>query len=139
MSPTVQASPSVHGLALSVLAQPVAGAHESSVHGLPSLQSRTFWPARQIPPPQVSPTVQTFASSHGLAFATFTQPVAGAHDSSVHELSSSQSNAPGPVWPAPSPQVSPTVQASPSLHGLVLSVWAQPVAGTHESSVHGLP
>jgi hypothetical protein len=38
----------------------------------------------------------------------------------------------------PPPQVSPVVQALPSLQGLVLSVWAHPVPGSHESSVQGL-
>ena len=35
----VQALPSLHGLPLSVLVQPLAGAQASSVHGLPSLQA----------------------------------------------------------------------------------------------------
>ena len=34
--------------------------------------------------------------------------------------------------------MSPVVQALPSAQALVLLMWAQPVARSHESSVHGL-
>jgi hypothetical protein len=59
------------------------------------------------------------------------------HVSSVQTLPSLQIVGP-PGLHTPPPQVSPVVQAFPSLHGLVLFVWTQPVAGSHESSVHGL-
>src|SRR5436305_528287 len=42
-----------------------------------------------------------------------------------------------PGWQVPPPQVSFTVQKSPSSHGLVLLVWTQPDAGLQESVVQG--
>ena len=41
-------------------------------------------------------------------------------------------------WHVPPPHVSPLVQALPSLHGLVLLAFTQPVAGLHESFVQPL-
>jgi hypothetical protein len=49
------------------------------------------------------------------------QPVAGLHASVVHTLLSSQFNG-APAWHVPPPQVSPVVQAFPSLQGAVLFV-----------------
>src|SRR5438094_10275995 len=45
----------------------------------------------------------------------------------------------GPPRHLPPLHLSLVVQAFPSLHGAVLFVWTQPVAGLHESSVQGLP
>src|SRR5262245_15510163 len=73
----------------------------------------------------------------GLAGAC-TQPCCGSQVSSVHGLLSSQFGG-GPPWQLPLLQASFVVQAFPSLHGAVLSVWTHPLAGLHESSVHGLP
>jgi hypothetical protein len=61
-------------------------------------------------------------------------PVAGLQKSSVQALESSQL-AGDPPAQAPALQVSPVVQALPSLHGVALLVWTHPVAGLHESSV----
>jgi hypothetical protein len=45
----------------------------------------------------------------------------------------------GPGTQAPLPQVSPTVQALPSLHAAVLLTCRHPTSGSQESVVHGLP
>ena len=45
----------------------------------------------------------------------------------------------GPPTQAPFEQASLVVQALPSSQGAVLFVWTQPVAGLHDSLVHGLP
>jgi hypothetical protein len=55
----------------------------------------------------------------------------------VHTLPSSQFGG-GPPTHAPPEQASFVVQASPSLHGRVLFVFTQPVAGSHVSVVHRL-
>jgi hypothetical protein len=86
VSAVVQTFPSLHGLVLFALMQPVAGAQLSSVQGLLSLQSRGVAPARQVPPPQVSPTVQAFPSLQGLVLLALMQPVAGSQESSVQGL-----------------------------------------------------
>jgi hypothetical protein len=44
-----------------------------------------------------------------------------------------------PCWHDPPEHASPDVQVIPSLHGAVLFVCTQPVAGLHESSVQTLP
>ena len=65
------------------------------------------------------------------------QPEDGSQVSVVQTLLSLQITGP-PGLQRPPPQVSPVVQAFPSLHGAVLFVWTQPVAGSQLSSVHGL-
>jgi hypothetical protein len=132
----VQELPSSQGAVLFVWTQPVAGLHESSVHGLLSLQE-TAAPAWHVPPEQASPLVHAFPSSQAAVLFVWTHPVAGLHESSVHGLLSLQETA-APAWQTPPPQVSPLVHAFPSSHAAVLFVWTQPVAGSHESSVHGL-
>ena len=62
------------------------------------------------------------------------QPVGGTQESVVHTLASSQLGG-GPPLHVPTPQVSPVVHASPSLHGSVLFTCVQPVCGLHPSSV----
>jgi hypothetical protein len=132
----VQAFPSLHGDVLLVWTQPFAGLHESSVHGLLSLQLGAG-PPLQVPPPHVSFVVQAFPSLHGDVLFVWTQPFAGSHESSVQGLLSLQFGA-GPPLQVPPPHVSFVVQAFPSLHGAVLFVWTQPVDGLQESSVQGL-
>jgi hypothetical protein len=66
-----------------------------------------------------------------------THPVAGLHESLVHGLLSWQMSG-APAWQMPAPQMSPTVHAFPSSQVAVLFVKTHPVAGLHESSVHGL-
>jgi hypothetical protein len=91
-----------------------------------------------VPPPQVSPVVQAFPSSHGSVLLTKTQPDPGLHESLVHPLLSSQiTGAPG--WQLPPPQVSPNVQALPSSQALVLFVKTQPELGLQVSVVQPFP
>ena len=110
----VQAFPSVHGAVLFEWTHPVAGTHESSVQTLPSLQFGAG-PGIQLPPAQVSPTVHALPSLHGSVLFAWTQPDAGLHESVVQTLLSLQFGA-APGVHAPAVQVSPTVQALPSLH-----------------------
>src|SRR2546422_714246 len=139
MSPVVQALPSSHAAVLLVWTAPVAGLHVSSVQGLPSSTTRGPAAACVVPPPRRTPVVQALPSLHGAVLLVWTAPVAGLHVSSVQTLLSSTTRAPAPGWQLPPPQVSPVVQALPSLHGAVLLVWTAPVAGLHVSSVHTLP
>src|SRR5437867_1181509 len=125
---------------LFVCVQPVAATHPSVVQTLWSLQSiaEVSVPAH-VPPPQTSPVVHALPSSHESVLFVWVQPVAGTHPSVVQTLWSSQSVAEVSV-PAhvPPPQISPVVQALPSLHESVLFVWVQPVAGAHASVVQTL-
>jgi hypothetical protein len=111
--------------------------HESVVHTLPSLQPIAV-PA-QAPPEHVSPAVQALPSSQPIELAVKTQPVAGSHVSVVHALLSLQASVPNPGWQLPPPQVSPVVQALPSLQASALLVWVHPVASVQESVVQGFP
>jgi hypothetical protein len=104
---------------LFVCTQPVDGSHESSVHGLLSLQSVAAPPAH-VPFAQVSPVVHALPSSHAAVLLALTQPVAGRQESSVHGLLSLQSSA-GPPPQAPLAQVSFVVHALPSSHDAVLA------------------
>jgi hypothetical protein len=137
VSAVVQASPSSQAAVLLVLTHPVAGSQLSSVHELPSSQSGAG-PPTQAPLPHVSAVVQASPSSQAAVLFVLTHPVAGSHESSVQILPSSQTGG-GPPLQAPPPQVSPDVQASPSSQAAVLLALTQPVAGSQESSVHGLP
>jgi hypothetical protein len=56
----------VHEAVLLAWTQPVPGLHESSVHGLASLQFGAA-PPTQIPPAQVSTAVQALPSLHDAA------------------------------------------------------------------------
>jgi hypothetical protein len=121
VSPTVQASPSSHGSALSVCTQPVAGSQLSSVQTFPSSQSGGA-PPTQVPSEHVSPVVQASPSSHGSVVSVCTQsPVAGSQLSSVQSLPSLQSGG-APPTQVPPEHVSPTVQASPSSQGVPSNV-----------------
>src|SRR5204862_545001 len=88
------------------------------------------------PPEQVSLVVQALPSLQEAVLFACAQPLAGTQVSSVHGFESSQLGAELPTH-APPEQVSPVVQALPSLQEAVLFACAQPLAGTHESSVHG--
>jgi hypothetical protein len=73
------------------------------------------------------------------AAASFTQPVAGSHESTVHAFPSSQATG-EPGWQEPSEQVSPVVQALLSEQEFELSaVNTHPLTGSHVSSVQALP
>ena len=124
LSPMVQALPSLHGPVLPVLTQPLAASHASSVHGLPSLQFFAF-PGEHLPSAQVSPSVHTLPSLHGAELLTLTQPLMASHRSVVQSLPSSQSLA-GPALQLPFLQVSPSVQALPSLQAAALLIEVQP-------------
>jgi hypothetical protein len=135
-SPVVQAFPSLHGAVLLVKTHPVANVQVSVVHGLLSLH--TIPTPLHTPPRQTSPIVHGLPSSQGLMLLTWTHPLAGLQLSVVQTLLSLQSSVPVPGWQLPPLQASPVVHALPSSQPAVLSVCTQPVAGLHESSVHGL-
>jgi hypothetical protein len=59
----VQALPSSHAAVLFVKTHPLAGLHESVVHGLPSVQA-TGVPPPHVPAEQRSPVVHAFPSLH---------------------------------------------------------------------------
>jgi hypothetical protein len=118
VSVVVQAFPSLHGAVLLVCVQPVAGLQPSVVQTLPSSQLGAA-PPTQVPPEHVSLVVQALPSLHGAVLLVCVQPVIGLHASSVQTLPSSQFGAAPPTQTPPA-QVSPVVQALPSLHGAVL-------------------
>jgi hypothetical protein len=96
-----------------VFLQPVAATQVSTVQTFPSLQFGGG-PPTQFPPEQTSLVVHALPSSHAMVFDTCTQPVVGAHESSVHTLESLQFRTPV-GWQSPVAQASPVVQALPSL------------------------
>jgi glyoxylate utilization-related uncharacterized protein len=136
VSLVVQALPSLQELLLLVNLQPETGSHESVVQTFPSLQTKAG-PPTHAPAEQASPVVQAFPSVQALLLFVNTHPVAGLHASVVQTLPSLQVSA-GPATHAPPEQVSPVVQAFPSLQGLLLFVNTQPVVGLHASVVQGL-
>jgi hypothetical protein len=131
----VHASPSLHEAVLFARTQPVVVLHESSVHGLPSLQVGGG-PGTQAPAAQRSVVVQALPSSHGAELSVRTQPVAALHVSSVHGFGSLQSSG-GPPTQSPALHRSFVVHASLSEHGSGLFVRTQPLAGLQLSVVHG--
>lgn len=133
----MQALSSLQGAVLSAWTHPEDGLHESSVHGFPSSQLVAA-PPWHVPPAQTSFAVQAFPSLHGPLLFAWLHPVVALHESVVHSFESSQLGA-GPPTQTPEVQVSPVVQAFPSLQGPVLIVWTHPVEGLQESSVHALP
>jgi hypothetical protein len=137
LSFNVHELPSSHALALAVKTQPVVALQASSVHGLPSAQTRLL-PGLHAPPAQVSPTVQTLPSEHDAVLLLWTQPFTGSQLSLVQPLLSSQFGA-APGMQLPATQASLTVQALLSLHGPVCGVMVQPLPGLQPSVVHGLP
>ena len=99
--------------------QPVLASQLSSVHGLPSLQA-SFWPDAQLPSWQRSPLVQASPSLHARLLALNWQPILLSQLSVVQGLPSSQALA-SPGRQVPERQVSPLVQALPSLHAVPFS------------------
>jgi hypothetical protein len=132
----VQASPSSQAAALFVKTHPVAGAHESSVHTLPSTQV-TAAPL-QMPPPQTSPIVHIDPSSQAAVLGVKTHPVAGAQESSVQPLPSLQPTGPPARHVPAASHVSIIVQAFRSLHAVPAAA-EQPVAGLHAARSHASP
>jgi len=113
VSPPLQPLLSLHGAVLFVKTQPLLASQLSLVQTLPSLQAMTA-PALQVPAAQTSPPVQTLPSLQEAVLLLWVQPLAALQLSSVQTLPSSQLI----VWPLmqePPWQVSPEVQALPSL------------------------
>jgi hypothetical protein len=137
VSLVVHASPSLHGLALFTLRQPKSGSQLSSVQTFPSTQLGAG-PPTHTPPEQASLDVQALPSLHGVLLFVNTQPVDGSHVSVVQRFPSLHTTG-EPLTHAPPEHTSPVVHASPSLHGLVLFEYTQPVIGSHESVVQMLP
>jgi hypothetical protein len=81
--------------------------------------------------------VQAFPSLQAFVLFVNAQPVAGLHVSVVQTLLSLQISA-VPPWHVPLEHLSFVVHAFPSLHDAALLACTHPVAGLHESSVHGL-
>ena len=137
ISPVVHALPSLHALLLFENTQPDAGLHVSVVQRFPSLQTNGA-PPTHAPPAQVSLVVHALPSLHGLVLFTFRHPMSGSQLSSVQTLPSPQLGG-GPPTHTPPEQASPDVQALPSLHGSLLFVNTQPIAGLHVSVVQRFP
>src|ERR1044071_9039847 len=74
-SPLVHELPSLQAELLLVWTQPLDGLHESSVHGLASLQLGAG-PPTQLPPEQASLVVQALPSLQGAVLLLWMQPVA---------------------------------------------------------------
>ena len=138
VSPLVQASPSVHSTALSLVYwQPPVVSHSSVVQGLPSLQF-TAVKTLQLLAPHVSPAVQALLSLQVTSLARKTQPPArSSQELSVHGLLSSQ--------PRTAPRQTPWLHASAVLQALPssqarpsASTWTQPLVALQLSVVHGL-
>jgi hypothetical protein len=133
---------------LVALAQPDAGRHWSSVHGLPSSQS-SAGPGPQLPPAQVSPTVQALPSSQAAVLGGCRQAPSPSQASSVQGLPSSSQIVPAapalqsdeqqsPALLLPSSQVSPHAASTiPSTQvlpaGMQLPVESQLSAGVQGS------
>ena len=137
LSFVVHALPSLQAIVLLAFLHPVAGTHESVVHRLLSLQSGAGPPAHE-PPLHLSLVVHALPSSHGWTLLACTQPLTTSHESLVHRLPSSQFGG-GPPTQLPLPHLSFVVQALLSSQAMVLFTCTQPVAGSHESFVHGFP
>jgi hypothetical protein len=121
MSPNEGSVVKTGAVVLVVCTQPIVGSQESFVQQLLSSQL-TGPPGVHTPPPQVPPETHRFpVTPHGAVLLVWTQPEAGSHESSVQTLPSLQTTA-APGLQTPPPQVSPEVQALPSLHAEVLLV-----------------
>src|SRR5438034_7321832 len=80
-----------------------------------------------LPPEQLSPAVAALRSSHASPLFRFSQPTAGGVQRSVvHTLPSTQLR--GVPTQAPAAQVSPTVQALPSVHAIPVFTLPKPHA-----------
>jgi len=135
-SPVVQALPSLHDRLLLVCVQPPVAPQASVVQALLSSQANAA-PGTHTPLAQASSTVQALPSVQAMVLLVNVQPLAGLQASVVHGLPSLHASA-VPAAQAPLAQMSPLVQALPSLHGAVLSLWLQPFCASQTSVVHGL-
>lgn len=109
--------------------------HWSSVHGLVSSQAFGA-PGEHAPSTHLSSSVHLLPSSHAIATALFTQPIALSHESAVQGLLSSQAIL-LPLQALPS-HLSPVVHASPSVHPTWSRTLTHPVLMSQASSVQGL-
>lgn len=141
-APLEQLSFKVHGFPSSqapskgLLIQPPPPVQISTVQGLLSSQERSPLPP-QAPSEQTSPVVHAFLSSQARVLLVCVQPVAGLQASVVQGFPSSHGRMPGPAQ-LPPEHMSPVVQRSPSLHGLLFEALKHPVSGLHESDVQTL-
>jgi hypothetical protein len=155
---SVQLTPSLQDVALFVMTHPFAFAE-----GLPGLQTSVVQPLlslhrallglpTQVPPEQVSGSVQNSPSSHGFELfanthpAALALPLAGLQVSVVQTLPSLHRALLGVPEQVPPPHTSFVVQERLSLQATVLFVNRQPVvplapgaAGLHVSVVQRLP
>src|SRR5262249_46852929 len=136
-SSLVQLLASSHGPAAGPWTQPCERSHASTVHTLPSSQSRAR-PGTHCPPAHTSSRVQAFPSSQARWFGRCSQPWSRSQRSVVHTLASSQSS--GTPMQTPERQASLSVHTLPSSHGTPSGsgVSTQPTAGSQASAVHGL-
>lgn len=125
-SPVVQKSLSLQGALLLLKIQPFFTSQPSSVHRLPSSHLSAA-PPMQPPFWHTSLIVQTFPSLHGKGPARCTHPLFGSQVSIVQGLLSSQTR-PAPGTHLPPAQVSPLVQALPSLQNCPPGTTMQPFA-----------
>jgi hypothetical protein len=125
--------------ATALATQPVAGLHESVVHGFPSLQTRGA-AAVQVPLWQVSAPLQRLVSAHEVPLGTFAlaHPVVLLHVSAVQAFPSLQLSA-VPAVQVPAWQVSAPLHTFPSEHAVPLAtaVFWHPETALHVSVVHG--
>jgi hypothetical protein len=133
----VHALPSLQATELFGCVQPIAGLQASVVQMLPSSQLGGGPPVH-APPKHTSPVVHALPSSQALLLLVDWHPITGSHESVVHVFPSLQISAAPPMQEPPR-QVSPVVQAFPSLQALLLFVKTQPVVGLHVSVVQTLP
>jgi len=107
-----------------------------SVQALPSLHGSVLKGCVHAPPPQTSFVQELPSSAHGRTLLVKTQPVAGLHESSVHGLPSLQTT--GVPEHAPPLQASADVHALPSSHAFALLTCKQDPFGWQSPVVQGL-
>jgi hypothetical protein len=137
VSALVHAFESLHVAAFAAFLQPTLATQLSSVQLLPSSQLAAPVPAWQELLLQKSPVVQGLLSLHPTELGAYLQ-VPPLQLSLVHGLPSLQFLA-VPGLQKPNAQLSPTVQALPSSHKLLLLLETQPLNGSQLSVVQGLP
>ena len=140
-SPVVQGSPSSQGPWLATCTQPMAGLHESTVHGRPSSHwiaaKPVHLPLVQVPGVlHLLPSVQAPPSATGVCV----QAPTVAQVSVVHRSPSSQGLGLSGLH-LPSAHCSPVVQTLPSSHAepSAMAVNVQPLVGSQVSVVHVSP
>jgi hypothetical protein len=135
----LHALPSEHAVPADtgVCVTPVAGSHASAVHGL--LSSTLIGPGTHAA--LASHVAPHFEHDVPTATGVCVTPVAALHASTVQGFPSSSAGA-TPAWQCVAPsQVSRPLHALPSEHEApaAVAVCTTPVAGSHESTVQGIP